>query len=81
VVFYLPEDKIGDVDYNSKIQLEYAGEKISGLIKFIDVKSEYTPRDLQTEANKSKTSFKVKALVPKQSALKPGLEVKVTLSN
>lgn len=79
VVFYLPEDKIGDMDYNSKVQLDHAGETLVAKVKFIDVKSAYTPRDLQTEANKSKTSFKIKALLPKQSLLKPGLEVKVTL--
>jgi len=81
VVFYLPEDQLAKVKYNSKVQLEYAGEVFFGVIKFIDVKSAYTPRDLQTEANKSKTSFKVKVLLSKESKLKPGLEVKVTLSN
>lgn len=79
VVFYVPEDQIGTINYGDKVTISYEGEQISGKISYIDLRTQYTPKDLQTEANKSKTSFKVKALLPENAAIKPGLEVKVNL--
>ena len=79
VVFYVPEDQIGTINYGDKVTISYEGEQISGKISYIDLRTQYTPKDLQTEANKSKTSFKVKALLPENTAIKPGLEVKVNL--
>lgn len=79
VVLYIPESKISDVQYDSLLKVTYNGETISCKVKYIDSKSQYTPRELQTKANKDKTNFKVKLLVPQSSNLKPGMEVNVTI--
>jgi len=79
IVFYVPETKVSTIQYNDTVQVEVNGEMISCKVKYIDTKSQYTPRELQTKANKSKTNFKVKLLVPQPSSLKPGMEVKVSL--
>ena len=47
--------------------------------KYIDVESVYTPKDMQTMANKNKKSIKVKLGLPEDCDLKPGEEVKVGL--
>jgi multidrug resistance efflux pump len=79
VVLYIPESKISDVQYDSLLKVTYNGEAISCKVKYIDSKSQYTPRELQTKSNKDKTNFKVKLLVPQSSNLKPGMEVNVTI--
>ena len=79
VVFYVSEHKIADIQYNDEIQVNANGEHIFCTVKFIDVKSQYTPKELQTSANKSKTNFKVKLLVPPDASLKPGMEATVIL--
>lgn len=79
IVFYVPETRISEIQYNDTVQVEANGETISCKVKYIDTKSQYTPRELQTKANKSKTNFKIKLLVPQPSSLKPGMEVKVSL--
>jgi len=79
VIFYIPENRISEIQYNDAIQIEANGEKLSCKVRYIDTKSQYTPRELQTTANKSKTNFKIKLLVPQSSSLKPGMEVKVYL--
>lgn len=79
VIFYIPESKISDIKYNDSLNIEVIGETISCKVKYIDTKSQYTPRELQTAANKSKTNFKIKLLIPQSSNLKPGMEVNVSL--
>ena len=79
VVFYVSESKLDSIQYNDELQVKAGGESIFCTVKYIDAKSQYTPRELQTVANKGKTNFKVKLLVPPSSALKPGMEVTVIL--
>ena len=79
VIFYIPESKISDIKYNDSLNIEANGETVSCKVKYIDTKSQYTPRELQTAANKSKTNFKIKLLIPQSSSLKPGMEVNVFL--
>lgn len=79
VVFYVPETRVSKINYSDTIKIESNGKTVSGKVSYIDVKSQYTPKDLQTAANKSKTSFKVKARIPDDSNLKPGVDVLITL--
>lgn len=79
IVFYVPESKITTIQYDDEIQVNANGENIACTVKYIDVKSQYTPRDLQTAANKSKSNFKIKLLVPAGTSLKPGMEATVLL--
>lgn len=77
VVFYVSDRKVTSLQYGDELQVKANGESILCTVKYIDVKSQYTPRELQTSANKNKANFKVKLLVPPESSLKPGMEVTV----
>lgn len=77
LVFYLPKENLNAIDYNQELPIKYRGEKIVGKVKFIDVKSEYTPKDLQTAANKNKDSVKIKVLLPAETSIKPGEEADI----
>ncbi|NCB42313.1 MAG: HlyD family efflux transporter periplasmic adaptor subunit [Clostridia bacterium] len=79
VVFYVSESTVADIQYDAEIKVKAGGESVLCIVKYIDIRSEYTPRELQTSANNGKTNFKVKLLVPPDSSLKPGMEVTVLL--
>jgi len=79
LVFYVPEDRLGQIDYGSEIIVFNKGKRYTGIVKYIDVNSQYTPKDMQTAANKNKESFKIKALLPDEVPLKPGETAEVEL--
>jgi len=70
-VFYLPKEVLGDIGYDDVVTISSNDKEYEGIVKYIDVKSEYTPKDFQTAANKNKTSVKIKLLLPKDCPLKP----------
>lgn len=69
---YLPVDLVPNVDYGQSISIRYDGEEYSGELIYVDVKSEYTPKEFKTAANKNKDSIKIKVKLPAELALKPG---------
>lgn len=79
-VFYLPIDLINSLDYNQNFTVKSEGNEYEAVVKYIDVESEYTPKDMQTAANKNKESVKVKLLLPKDCPLKPGQEAEAQLN-
>jgi len=79
-VFYLPIDYMNSVDYDQTYTIKANGEKYKAVVKYIDVESEYTPKDMQTTANKNKESVKVKLLLPKDCPLKAGQEAEIDLN-
>lgn len=78
-VFYLPIDDVNSIDYDQTLKVNADGKKYDGVVKYIDVESEYTPKDMQTTANKNKESVKIKLLLPKDCPLKPGQEAELRL--
>lgn len=79
-VFYLPKEKIHSIEYNEELTIfTDKDKKLTGIVKFIDVKSEYTPKDMQSPANKNKDSVKIKVLLPKDTLLKPGEEANIII--
>lgn len=78
-VFYLPIDYMNSIEYDQTFSVRSGGEEYESVVKYIDVKSEYTPKDMQTPANKNKESVKVKLLLPKDCPLKPGQEAEISL--
>lgn len=80
-VFYLPKENINSVEYNQELTITSKGEKYTGVVKYIDVKSEYTPKEMQTPANKNKDSIKIKALLSSDTSLKPGEEAEIKLTS
>jgi len=87
VVFYLPKERINEISYGQKITIKSGGGEIQGETRYIDVRSQYTPKDMQTSAMKNKFSVKVKLLLPAErteraptgfeAALIPGSKVEV----
>jgi Multidrug resistance efflux pump len=77
-VFYYPKDEIGSIAYDQIIRVKSGGETYDGTVKYIDVESEYTPKDMQTAANKNRNSVKVKLLLPAGCPLNPGEEGEVS---
>ena len=79
MVFYIPEDKLNLIDYGSEVDVIHENKKYTGIVKYIDVNSKYTPKDMQTAANKNKESFKIKVLLPDDVPLKPGETAEVEI--
>ena len=79
LVAYIPVEKVSDLDYNQTIAFKYDGKNYDGILKYMDVKSEFTPKDLQTNANKSRKTVKIKLLIPAACPMKPGETATVIL--
>ena len=78
LVFYLPIDEITRISYGDQVTVKYLDGEYVGTIKYIDVKASYTPKDLQTPANKDKKSVKVKLSLPEECGIKPGETATIT---
>ena len=79
LVAYLPADQLSLVNYGDSVEIVAAGGKYTGELIYIDLKSQYTPKDLQSAANKNKESFKIKVKAPAEAVIKPGEQVKIKL--
>ncbi|MDD2221696.1 MAG: HlyD family efflux transporter periplasmic adaptor subunit [Clostridia bacterium] len=79
LVAYLPAEKVAKVNYGDSVKIIAAGGNYTGELIYIDLKSQYTPKDLQSAANKNKESFKIKVKVPAEADIKPGEQVKIKL--
>lgn len=73
-VFYLPIEYLDSIEYDQPLTVKGRGEDYEAVVKYIDVESEYTPKDMQTAANKNRESVKIKLLLPEDCPLKPGEE-------
>lgn len=81
LVTYIPVEKVSDLDYNQTIAFKYDGKNYDGILKYMDVKSEFTPKDLQTNANKSRKTVKIKLMIPTDCPMKPGETATVIIPN
>ena len=79
VVCYVPSANSGQISYGQPVTIRNNGEEIQGEVRYIDVRSQYTPKDMQTSATKNKVSVKIKLLLPAESALIPGNKVDVII--
>ena len=79
VVCYLPRELSMQISYGQLLPVRFGGNEVQGEVRFIDVKSQYTPKDMQTSATKNKVSVKVKLLLPPDTVLKPGARVEVVV--
>lgn len=79
-VFYLPIEDLNSVDYDQTYTVKSGKDSYKAVVKYIDVESEYTPKDMQTAANKNRESIKVKLLLPENCPLKPGQEAELSLN-
>jgi len=79
-VFYLPVEYVHSVEYDQALTVISGPEEYEAIVKYIDVESEYTPKDMQTAANKNRESIKIKLLLPQDCPLKPGQEAEIKLN-
>jgi HlyD family secretion protein len=58
-----------------------AGQRLTGTITFISAKAEFTPRNVQTSAERSKLVYRIKVSVDnREGVLKPGMPVEAELT-
>lgn len=79
VVCYLPADYSELISYGQLFTVRSGTQLYESETRFIDVKSQYTPKDMQTSAMKNKVSVKVKLLLPPYTTLKAGSKVEVVV--
>ena len=72
LVAYLPEDYLHLVDYEQEVVIKKGEKQYRGAVCYIDMKAQYTPKDMQTAANKNKDSVKIKIRLPEDIPLKVG---------
>jgi HlyD family secretion protein len=85
VRIYIAEDRIGQVSLGDRADIttdSHAGRRYGGTVSFIASEAEFTPRNVQTTAERVKLVFAVKVRVDADSTLdlKPGMPADVTLA-
>ena len=79
VVCYIPKKLAAKINYYDLFAVSSGKNSYIGTVKYFDQKSQFTPKDMQTAAQKNKTSQKIKLLLPPEAVYKSGTEVKVRL--
>jgi len=69
---YLPEEFLPDIDYGQEVLIKSGNEQFRGVISYIDSKAQYTPKEMQTAANKNKDTVKIKVKLEPGNPLKVG---------
>ncbi|MDO4539599.1 MAG: HlyD family efflux transporter periplasmic adaptor subunit [Syntrophomonadaceae bacterium] len=80
ITAWLPVKHLYAVEYGQEATLKRNNDEVyTGAITWMDVSSEYTPKDRQTAANQNKTSVEIRISLDESCPLKPGEEVKVLI--
>jgi multidrug resistance efflux pump len=81
ITVYVPEDRYGVIGLGDTAQVKvdsFPGERFNAVVTRIADRAEYTPRNVQTEEERSSTVFAVKLEVgDHQGKLKPGMPADV----
>lgn len=72
LVAYVPTDSVNLINYGQELSISSGKAEYTGIVNFIDLEARYTPKDMQTSANKNKDSIKIKLKLPADNPLKPG---------
>ena len=80
LVAYVPEDSINRISYGQELTIYSGKTEYKGTVNFIDLEAKYTPKDMQTQANKNKDSVKIKLKLGPDNPLKPGEKATVLIS-
>ncbi|MDR3295437.1 MAG: HlyD family efflux transporter periplasmic adaptor subunit [Clostridiales Family XIII bacterium] len=80
VTAYWPADRLDLLAYGQEMRITALDASYIGILTFIDVSAEYTPKEDQTASNRNKTSLRVKILLEENVPLQPGATVTVTVS-
>ncbi|HNX28029.1 MAG TPA: HlyD family efflux transporter periplasmic adaptor subunit [Syntrophomonadaceae bacterium] len=76
---YLPEEYLPDISYGQEVIIKSGNEDYRGVINYIDSKAQYTPKDMQTAANKNKDTVKIKVKLDRDNPLKIGEKATLVL--
>jgi HlyD family secretion protein len=80
VAVYWPTDGLASINVGDTLAVRAPdGNETSATVRYIDVSSEYTPKDEQSALNRNKKSVLVKLALPADTDLKPGTEVTVRM--
>lgn len=83
LTLYVPEGQIGRVKVGQKVEVKvdsFPGESFPGEVTFINSKTEFTPRNVQTQRDRMNLVFAVKVKIPNPDLrLKPGMPADATI--
>lgn len=83
LTLFVPEKEIGLVKIGQGVEVQvdsYPGETFPGKVTFINTKSEFTPRNVQTQKDRLNLVFAVKVQIPNPDLrLKPGMPADATI--
>ncbi len=80
LVAYVPVDSANLIDYGQELSIFKGKNEYKGTVSFIDLEAKYTPKDMQTSANKNKDSIKIKIKLAADNPLKPGEMAELVIS-
>lgn len=76
---YIPETELGRIKLGQKVRITsdtWPGKSYNGTVSFIAQQAEFTPKNVQTTAERVKLVYRIKITVPNpQMELKPGMPV------
>ena len=82
---YVPEPWLGHIQLGQKVEVvvdSFADKKFVGTVEQINRRAEFTPRNVQTAAERVKQVFGVKVRLPSDDgSLRPGISADVTFPN
>ena len=77
LTIYVPETRIGQIKLGDQVGVQvdsFPGKTFQGKVIFINTQAEFTPRNVQTKAERVNTVFAVKLEIPNpDGSLKPGM--------
>lgn len=79
LVIYVPKEYLPRLSHGQEVVIVSGEKEYKGTVSFIDVKAQYTPKDMQTQANKNKESMKVKVHFSPEIPLKVGERAEIIL--
>lgn len=83
LTIYVPETQIGNIKFDDEMNVQvdsFPSEVFKGKVVFIASQAEFTPRNVQTKAERVNTVFAVKLQIPNpEMKLKPGMPADATL--
>lgn len=72
LVVYLPVALLNQVNYGQSVTIAHGEIRETGIISYLDLKSQYTPKDQQSKSNKNKETIKIKIRLTPDTTLRPG---------
>lgn len=79
LVTYVPKERLSRISCGQEVAIRSGEQEYKGTISFIDIKAQYTPREMQSSANKNKESMKIKVSLTPETPLKVGERAEVII--